>query len=92
MSLLILVGLLVPICVGAEQETVIEKDGEKKIEVESSWIMFLKRSYFDYENILWYAKNPHYTECFDDGRPDQLVYTDYYNSDGVFTERIYAGE
>ena len=87
--LLILIGLLLQVFMGIEKETVILKDGEKKVAVERSWFMFLERSYYDYHNIFWYPKNPHCTETYDDGDPDQLAYTDYYNSDGVFAERIF---
>ena len=88
--LLVLIGLFLQVFMGIDKETVIQKDGEKKIEVERSWIMFLERSYYDYENMFWYEKNPHYTESYDDGRADQLIYTDYYNEDGVLTERLYS--
>ena len=69
-----------------------QRDGEKKIEVERGWIMFLERSYYDYDNIFWYRINPHCTESYDDGSPDQLIYTDFYNEDGVLTERVYSEE
>lgn len=90
--ILILIGLFLQVFTGIDQEKVIQKDGEKKIEVERSWIMYLERSYYDYKNIFWYEKNPYYTESFDDGRPDQLLYTDFYNEDGDFTNRIYPDE
>ena len=86
------IGLFLQIFAGIDKETVIQKDGEKKIEVERSWVMFLERSYYDYSNIFWYENNPHYTENYDDGSPDQLIYTDYYNEDGVFIDRVYTDE
>lgn len=89
---LLLIGLLLQGFMGIDRETVVRKDGEKKIEVERSWIMFLERSYYDYQNVFWYKKNPHYTETYDDGDPDQYIYTDFYNEDGVFTGRVYSDE
>ena len=77
---------------GMDRERVTEKNGEKKIEVERSWILFLERSYYDYKNAFWYEKNPHFTESYDDGDPDQFLYTDYYNENGDFTERVYLDE
>ena len=90
--LLMLMGLSLQVFMGIDRETVTEKEGEKKIEVERSWLMFLERSYFDYENAFWYEKNPHFTENYDDGDPDQFLYTDYYNENGDFTERVYPDE
>lgn len=69
-----------------------ERDGEKKVSVERSWIMFLERSYYGYKNIFWYEKNPHCTETYDDGDPNQLVYTDFYDENGNFTERVFTDE
>ena len=91
-AFLILISVFLQVFTGIEQETVIQKDGEKKIEVERTWIMFLERSYYDYKNIFWYEKNPHYTKHYDDGNPSQYIYTDYYNEDGVFTDRVYSDE
>ena len=92
LTVLFLLGLFLQVFIGIDKETVMLKDGEKKIEVERSWIMFLERSYYDYENIFWYANYPHYTESYDDGSPYRLIYTDYYNEDGNFTDRIYPDE
>lgn len=89
---LVLIGLLLQVFMGIDRESVVQKDGEKKIEVERSWIMFLERSYYDYKNILWYERDPHYTENYDDGDPGQFLYTDFYNEDGVFTDRVYSDE
>ena len=86
---LVLLGSFLQVFIGIDQESVILKDGEKKIEVECSWILLLERSYYNYENIFWYAKEPHFTEHYDDGSPDQYIYTDYYNEDGVYTGRIF---
>jgi len=90
--LLILMGLSLQMFMGIDRETVVQKDGEKKIEVERSWILFLERSYYDYKNAFWYEKNPHFTETFDDGSPDQFLYTDYYDEHGVFTDRVFPDE
>ena len=87
--LLNLIGLFLRILTGIDKEMVKQEGGETKIEVERSWILFLERSYYDYKNIFWYTKNPHYTEHYDDGRQDQLIYTDYYNENGDFTDRVY---
>ena len=88
----VLISIFFQVVMGIDEETVIEKDCEKKIQVERSWIMILERSYYDYKNILWYESNPHYTESYDDGDPNQYIYTDYYNEDGVFTERVFSDE
>ena len=90
--LLILMGLPLHVFMGIDQETVVQKDGEKKIEVERSWILSMERSYYDYINVFWYEKNPRFTENFDDGDPEQFIYTDYYNENGDFTDRVFADE
>ena len=88
--LLLVIGVLFQAFLGIDRETIIEKDGVQKIEVEHSWILLLERSYYDAQNVPWYRKNPHFTEHFDDGDPGQYLYTDYYDESGAFTERIYA--
>ena len=88
--LFILIAVMLQVLFGIDQESVIEIDGKTQILVERSWFIILERSYYDYINPFWYRKNPHYTESFDDGDPNQLVYIDYYNEDGVLTERIFT--
>ncbi len=88
--IIILLAFALQIFMGIDKESVIQKDGEKQIEVERSWIMFLERSYYGYKNVFWYEKNPHYTENYDDGDPDQFIYTDFYDENGNFTKRIYT--
>ncbi|MBR2739888.1 MAG: hypothetical protein IKD87_04390 [Oscillospiraceae bacterium] len=86
--LMISTAAFLQIFLGTDRETVVIRDNVKKIEVERSWIMFLERSYYDYGNALWYRRYPHYTEYYDDGDPDQYLYTDIYDECGNFTERV----
>ncbi len=90
--LLVIFGLFLQMFMGIDKETVVIKDGEKKIEVERSWIMFLERSYYDYKNIFWYTKDPHYIESYDDGSPHQPMYRDFYDENGDLANRIYLEE
>ena len=90
--LFVLLAVFLQVFMGIDKESVTQRDGGTKIEVERGWIMFLERSYYDYKNILWYAREPHCTESYDDGSPSQFLYTDYYDEDGVFTERVYPDE
>ena len=76
----------------ADRESVTVLDGQKKIRRESSFIMFYEVTYYDFGNLLWYRAYPCIRESYDDGDPEQWVYTDYYDEDGKLIERVYKVE
>ncbi|MBR2801572.1 MAG: hypothetical protein IKE21_03105 [Erysipelotrichaceae bacterium] len=88
----LLLGFGLFITLGSEKERTVERDGRKMIETESGFLLFLERSYYDYGNLFWYRKDPHYTISYDDGDPSQPVYTDYFNENGELSERIFVQE
>ena len=73
-----------------EQEYVEFINKKKMIKTESSSFLFYQISYHDYENPFWYFEFPCVVESYDDGDPDQYVYTDHYDENGVLIERIFA--
>ena len=93
-----LIGIIVCLTVlgylffGTDKESVVMIDGQKKIKVESSFIMYYEVSFYDYRNILWYKAYPRIVENYDDGDPGQWIYTDYYDENGVFVERRFKEE
>ncbi len=76
----------------SDRESVVTADGEKKIKVENTFIMLYEVSYYDYGGPFWYRRYPCVRETYDDGDPDQLAYTEYYDEDGTLTERVYPNE
>ena len=84
--------MLLQLFVFSDKESVVTADGEKKIKVENAFIMLYEVSYYEYGGPLWYRQYPCVRETYDDGNPDQLAYTEYYDEDGTLTERVYPGE
>ena len=73
-----------------EQEYVEFINEKRMIKTESSSFLFYQISYHDYVNPFWYFEFPCIVESYDDGDPDQYVYTDHYDENGVLIERIFA--
>ncbi len=73
-----------------DKESVVFLKEEKKIRVESSFIMYYEVNYYDYANAIWYKAFPRIEENYDDGDPDQWIYTDYYDENGELIERVFA--
>ena len=76
----------------SDRESVVTADGEKKIKVENTFIMLYEVSYYDYGGPFWYRRYPCVRETYDDGNPDQLAYTEYYDENGTLTERVFPDE
>ena len=87
---LVTIGILLQVFMGIPRETVTETSEGKKVKVESSWIMYYEAAYHDYGNFLWYRRYPYYVETYDDGDPGQYLYTDYYDENGDYADRVYA--
>jgi hypothetical protein len=52
--------------------------------------MYYEVNYYDYANAIWYKAFPRIEENYDDGDPDQWIYTDYYDENGELIERVFA--
>ena len=72
-----------------DRESAVTAGGRKKLKVESSFLMSYEVAYYDYGNAFWYRAFPCVRESYDDGNPDDLVYTDYYDEDGALAERVF---
>ena len=72
-----------------DRESVVVTDGEKKIRVESAFFLFYGESYYEYGGPVWYRAYPRVQVSYDDGDPDQWIYTDYYDENGTLTERVF---
>ena len=70
-----------------ERESVEVIDGARKIRCENSSFMLYEVTYYDDGGPLWYRAYPCVRESYDDGDPEQWVYTDYYDKDGNLIER-----
>ena len=70
-----------------ERETVEVIAGTKKIRCVNSSFMLYEVTYYDDSGPLWYRAYPCIRESYDDGDPEQWVYTDYYDADGNLIER-----
>ena len=84
--------MLLQFFVSSDRESVVTADGEKKIKVENTFIMLYEVSYYEYGGPLWYRQYPCVRETYDDGDPDQLAYTEYYDENGTLTERVFPDE
>ena len=73
-----------------DKETAVTVDGEKKIRRESSFIMYYQETYYDYQNPFWYHQYPCIEVHYDDGDPDQWIYTDHYDETGTLVRREFA--
>ena len=76
----------------ADRESVAVVDGQRKIKVETEFFILYDVTYHDYVNPFWYRQFPCVQESYDDGDPDDLVYTDYYDAAGTLTKRVFADE
>lgn len=75
-----------------DRESTVIRNGQKKIKVESSFILYYEVAYYDYGTRFWYKAYPCIRESYDDGDPDQWIYTDYYDETGALVARVFADE
>ena len=73
-------------------ETAVDTEEGRKIRIVRQGFMMYEVEYHEYGNILWYGKYPYIRESYDDGDPNQYVYTDYYDENGDLIDRVFAGE
>ena len=70
-----------------ERESVEVIAGTRKIRCVNSSFMLYEVTYYDDGGPLWYRAYPCVRESYDDGDPEQWVYTDYYDEEGNLIER-----
>ena len=75
-----------------DRESVAVIDGQLKIKVERSFFLLYDVTYYEYENAFWYKAFPRAEENYDDGDPDDWIYTDYYDETGAFAGRVWVEE
>ncbi len=73
-----------------DKESVVLSEGERKIRAERSFFMYFEVDYYKYRNAICYKAYPCIEESYDDGDPDQWIYTDYYDEKGTLIERVFA--
>ena len=86
------IGVLLQVLLGTDMETAVDTEEGRKIRIVRQGFMMYEVEYHEYGNILWYGKYPYIRESYDDGDPNQYVYTDYYDENGDLIGRVFAGE